>query len=65
MKSTFFKSTIIVVVFTLISKISGFGVDTLFAYKYGPSFSSDLYVFLVSIVTLIFISVGGAVSTTF
>ncbi|HDR4884088.1 TPA: murein biosynthesis integral membrane protein MurJ [Bacillus cereus] len=65
MKSTFFKSTVIVVVFTLLSKISGFGVDTLFAYKYGPSFSSDLYVFLVSIVTLIFISVGGAVSTTF
>ncbi|PGW34036.1 murein biosynthesis integral membrane protein MurJ [Bacillus cereus] len=65
MKNTFFKSTIIVVVFTLLSKVSGLGVDTLFAYKYGPSFSSDLYVFLVSIVTLIFISVGGAVSTTF
>lgn len=65
MKSAFLKSTLIVVVFTLLSKISGLGVDTLFAYKYGPSFYSDLYVFLVSIVTLIFISVGGAVSTTF
>ncbi|MBO1579766.1 murein biosynthesis integral membrane protein MurJ [Bacillus sp. XF8] len=65
MKSTFIKSTLIVIIFTFLSKISGFGVDTLLAYTYGPSFYSDLYVFLISIVTLIFISVGGAVSTTF
>ncbi|MGH1012815.1 murein biosynthesis integral membrane protein MurJ [Bacillus toyonensis] len=65
MKSSFIKSTLIVIIFTFLSKVSGFGVDTLLAYTYGPSFYSDLYVFLISIVTLIFIAVGGAVSTTF
>lgn len=64
-KNFFIQSTMFVAIFTLISKFSGFGVDALLAYIYGPSFYNDLYVFIVSIVTMIFIAVGSAVSSTF
>ncbi|KRF54324.1 hypothetical protein ASG97_02630 [Bacillus sp. Soil745] len=64
-KGQYIKSTVLVMIITILSKISGFGVDALIAYKYGPSFSSDVFVFVYGLTTIVFVSVGRAIGSVF
>ncbi|WP_102399820.1 murein biosynthesis integral membrane protein MurJ [Haloimpatiens massiliensis] len=59
------KSTVIIMVITLLSKVMGFFRESLVAAKYGTSFSSDIYVFAWGVTSMLFATIGVALSTTF
>lgn len=59
------KNTAIIVVLMIISKILGFGRESLIAAKYGASFASDIYVFGMGMTNILFTSIGSSLSTTF
>lgn len=59
------KSTIAIMIITIISKLLGFGRESLIASVYGTSFSSDIYVFGIGITGMLFASIGDAIRTTF
>lgn len=59
------ESTVIIIVLGIIIKVLGFGREALIAFKFGASFSSDIYVFSVQITEILFGSIGVAIVTTF
>lgn len=64
-KSSVAKSTIIVVIITIISKIIGAFRDVLISYKFGVSVQTDAYKLAISIPDVIFTIIGLAISTAF
>ena len=64
-KKSLAKNAAIIMILTILSKILGFGRESLIAAKYGTSFSSDIYVFSYGITQMLFASIGSSLSTTF
>ena len=59
------KTTIILMVITMISKVLGFGRELVLGSFYGASAYSDIYITAANIPNLIFAGIGVALSTTF
>ena len=59
------KVTLGLMIVTIIAKILGFGRELVLASAYGASMYSDAYLVAMNIPTVIFTSIGGALSTTF
>lgn len=63
--NTLVKSTTILFIITILSKIVGFGREVALTYVYGASMISDVYIVSVGIPGILFASVGSALATTF
>lgn len=63
--SSIAKSTIILMVITMLSKVLGFGRELVLTYTYGPSMISDSYITALGIPTILFAVVGSAISTSY
>ncbi len=59
------KTTTILMVITLISKVFGFVRETVIARYFGAGMETDAYFMALSIPNLIFASIGASISTTF
>lgn len=59
------KSTIGLMMVTVISKILGFGREIILTYNYGATEISDVYITSSAIPITIFVSIGSAIATTF
>lgn len=59
------KTTLLLIIITLIAKVSGFLKDIVLSYYYGASSISDVYLISLTIPTGIFAFVGAAISTGF
>ena len=59
------KTTTILMVITLISKVFGFARETIIARYFGGGMEADAYFMAVSIPNLVFASIGASISTTF
>lgn len=59
------KSTLVLIMITIFSKILGFGRDMALTYVYGASLISDVYIVSTGIPGILFASVGSALATTF
>ncbi|WP_195939326.1 murein biosynthesis integral membrane protein MurJ [Romboutsia sp. 1001713B170131_170501_G6] len=59
------KNTIILMIITMLSKFFGFGRELILTYIYGASSISDVYITSMSIPTILFSSIGVAISTAF
>lgn len=59
------KATIGLMIVTMMSKILGFGRELVLTYTYGTNAISDVYITTLGIPTILFASIGTAISTTF
>lgn len=59
------KTTIGLMIVTMLSKVLGFGREVVLSYVYGATAQADAYITAMSIPTVIFSSVGTALATTF
>lgn len=59
------KTTTILMIITLASKVLGFVRETIIAYYFGAGMDAEAYFMALSIPNLIFASVGASISTTF
>ncbi|MEG2246567.1 MAG: murein biosynthesis integral membrane protein MurJ [Peptostreptococcaceae bacterium] len=59
------KATIGLMIVTMLSKILGFGRELALTYAYGANSISDVYITTVAIPTILFASIGTAISTAF
>lgn len=59
------KSTAILMIITIISKVLGFGRELVLTYTYGTSMISDSYITALSIPTVLFAVVGTAITTSY
>lgn len=59
------KTTIVLMIVTIIAKILGFGRELVLASVYGVSLYSDAYLVALNIPAVIFSAIGGALATTF
>ena len=64
-KSSIIKSTAIVTVMALMTKVIGFFRDWLIVYKFGADIQTDAYKIAASIPDTIFVIIGLAISTAF
>lgn len=63
--SKIIKSTFIVVILTIFSKVLGFFREVIIASKFGASYATDIYTFSVGLVNLLFASIGAGLGATF
>ena len=59
------KTTMILMIVTMISKIFGFARELVLTYTYGAGITSDVYITSMSIPTTLFASIATAISTVF
>ena len=59
------KATIGLMIATVIAKVLGFGRELVLASAYGASMYSDAYITAMNIPFIIFVTIGGALGTTF
>lgn len=59
------KTTTILMIITLVSKVFGFVRETVIARYFGAGMEADAYFMAISIPSLIFASIGASISTTF
>ena len=59
------KAVLILILFTILAKIIGFGRDVILSYFYGASNISDAYLISLTIPTTIFVLLGMAVSMNY
>ncbi len=59
------KATIVLMIVTMLSKILGFGRELVLTYSYGASSIADAYITSISIPTVLFASISGALATIF
>lgn len=59
------KSTLFLIIITMLSKILGFAREIVLMYFYGTSIYSDAYIIAMNIPNVIFSAIGAAISTTF
>lgn len=59
------KTTIGLMIVTMLSKVLGFGRELVLTYFYGATDISDVYITSNSIPTILFSSIGAAIATTF
>ncbi|CEN89199.1 murein biosynthesis integral membrane protein MurJ [Paraclostridium sordellii] len=59
------KITLILMLITMLSKISGFSREIVLAYAYGTTTYSDAYIVAMNIPNVIFAGIGSAIATTF
>lgn len=59
------KTTIGLMIVTMLSKVLGFGREVVLSYVYGATAQADAYITAMSIPTVMFSSVGTALATTF
>lgn len=59
------RTTLLLMVVTVLSKIFGFAREVALTYVYGPSAVADAYIIAMSIPTILFTSIGAALGTTF
>lgn len=65
MNKKLLKGSIIIIIFTILSKLLGFLRETLLAFRFGASYDTDIYTFAIGLVMLIFNSIGSGIGTTF
>ncbi|WDU82050.1 lipid II flippase MurJ [Caloramator sp. Dgby_cultured_2] len=65
MNKKLLKGSIIIIIFTVLSKFLGFLRETLLAFRFGASYDTDIYTFAIGLVILIFNSIGSGIGTTF
>ncbi|CCJ34303.1 murein biosynthesis integral membrane protein MurJ [Caloramator australicus] len=65
MNKKLLKGSIIIIIFTILSKLLGFLRETLLAFRFGASYDTDIYTFAIGLVMLIFGSIGSGIGTTF
>lgn len=59
------KATVVLMMFTLLSKFLGFIRETVLVAVYGASLTADAYIIAIDIPTVLFATIGVALSTTF
>ncbi len=59
------KTALCLMIVTMLSKILGFVRELVLTYTYGASLVSDVYITTVAIPTVLFSTIGAAISTTF
>lgn len=59
------KTTLWLMIVTMISKVLGFGRELALTYVYGANSVADVYITALSIPTILFASIGASFSTTF
>lgn len=64
-KAVLAKTTIYIIVFTIISKLTGFGRDIALAYNYGASMEADAYLMAVVIPTTFLSIISAALATSY
>lgn len=66
MKSNFVqKTSIMIMIVTLLSKMIGFGREIIFSYYFGTSTTADAYIFSLTVSTIIFGFIGNGITTSF
>lgn len=61
----YIKSTLIIIIGTLLSKLSGFAREVIIGAKFGASYQLDAYLVAFTIPSVLLASIGAAISTTF
>ena len=59
------KSTLVLIIITMLSKVLGFGRELALTYVHGATAMTDAYITAMSIPGVIYASIGTAISTTF
>lgn len=65
LKHRLVKNTLVFIIFTVISKITGFAREVALAYRFGTSAESDIYVVATTIPVFMFMIVGSAISVAY
>jgi putative peptidoglycan lipid II flippase len=65
LKQRLIKNTMVFIVFTVLSKITGFAREMALAYRFGASAESDIYIVATTIPVSMFMIVGSAISVSY
>ena len=64
-KSTLVKSTALLIIITVLSKLIGFGREVTLAYFFGANIATDAYIVATTIPAVLFLAVGEAIKDAF
>lgn len=64
-KNLMIRSTVTIIFFTLISKVIGLFRESLIAANFGTTYATDIYIFAIGMVSLLYSAIGNGLTTTF
>lgn len=64
-KGLMIRSTITIILFTLASKFIGLFRESLIAANFGTTYATDIYIFSIGMVSLLYAAIGNGLTTTF